>query len=135
MSFLKKEKDNYFPQYFWVIQKWNLPNKIKYFSWLVIHHLILAWHNLQRRGFHGQGICIMCRKGEEDSNHLFLHCPYTKAIWDSVLDYFNIAPMGHFKWLFSCISSWIKVHCFIALLLYILWTIWLRLNAIFFIRK
>ena len=77
-----------------IFTNWNVPNKIKCFGWLANH--ILTWQNLQTRGFQGLGICIMCRKGKHEINHMFMECLYAKAIWEVVMGYYNIVKKGSF---------------------------------------
>jgi hypothetical protein len=60
---------------------WNVPLKIKLFTWLVVENKILSWENLQRRGFSGPGICTLCKLNEETTQHLFLDCAFMVEVW------------------------------------------------------
>jgi len=66
-------------QYIFPMSLWKtvVPNKIIHFSWLVFHNKILTWENLQKRNWSGPSICLLCKKGEDSSNHIFLTCSYT----------------------------------------------------------
>ena len=52
---------------------WNraLPRKIGCFTWLVFRNKIPTWDNLQKRGWTGPGICVLCNLDEEAISHLF----------------------------------------------------------------
>jgi len=43
---------------FW---KWNIPQKIKLFTWLEATNKILTWDNLKNRGWEGPNMCHLCR--------------------------------------------------------------------------
>lgn len=62
----------------WLAQmwQWEVPLKIKCFTWLVVHNHILTWDNLLKRGFMGPSCCCLCKSNSEDESHLFLHYPF-----------------------------------------------------------
>jgi hypothetical protein len=61
--------------------KWNVPLKIKLFTWLLAENKILSWEILQRRGFSGPGICLLCKLNVETTQHLFLDCDFAVEVW------------------------------------------------------
>lgn len=63
---------------------WHMPTKLKCFFWLVIFNRTLTWDNLRRRGWTGPGICVLCRKVDEDLQHLFFHCCFALKIWRTI---------------------------------------------------
>jgi ribonuclease HI/exonuclease III len=66
-------------QKIWSTKHWP---KITLFLWLISHSSVLTWDNLQKRGFLGPSLCILCGKNEETLNHLLNSCPFTSQIWD-----------------------------------------------------
>jgi hypothetical protein len=61
--------------------KWDCPLKIKLFIWLLEANKVLSWKNLQKRGWQGPGICIMCKNHSESTKHIFLTCPFSRSVW------------------------------------------------------
>lgn len=66
------------------IWRWNLPNKLKCFWWLLAHDHILTWNNLQKHRFIGPRICPLCMEGHID--HFFINFSYGRMIWDGVIE-------------------------------------------------
>ena len=62
------------------IWKIRIPLKIKIFLWFLQRSVILTKDNLAKKSWKGNQKCISCN-GNENINHLFLHCPLTKMIW------------------------------------------------------
>ena len=58
----------------------RIPLKIACFTWLMARGRILTWDQLQKKGFQGPGICILCKRNLEDISHLFLYCPISVRI-------------------------------------------------------
>ena len=75
---------------------WNkaLPNKISCFIWLSLRNRILTWENLQKRGFHGPGICALCCSDEETVEHLFINCSVWRTVADHVCDLLNLTAFS-----------------------------------------
>jgi zinc-binding in reverse transcriptase len=70
--------------------KLNIPSKIRYFVWLLLRDRILTNKNLQVRNWPHWSSCVLCGATTiEDSNHLFLTCPYAHCIWG------NLLPRSH----------------------------------------
>ena len=67
----------------------NLPSKISCFIWLTLRDKILTWVNLQKKGIHGPGICILCGTNEESVAHLFIFCSVWKTVAVHVCDLLN----------------------------------------------
>jgi hypothetical protein len=66
------------------IWKWKLQLKIKIFLWLAADNRILTWEVLNKKGWEGPGICILCKHNTEDINHLFVHCSFSKTVWSRI---------------------------------------------------
>jgi hypothetical protein len=69
------------------IWKWKLQLKIKLFYGWRLQIGLLTWDILQKKGWEGPGICILCKLGTEDNNHLFLHCIFTQTVWSRISFY------------------------------------------------
>ncbi|XP_059076545.1 uncharacterized protein LOC131875863 [Cryptomeria japonica] len=62
---------------------WNnacLP-KAGAFSWLAGNNCILTGDRLKRMGFAGPFRCVLCKKEEEDVDHLLLGCEFVQEAW------------------------------------------------------
>lgn len=68
----------------------HIPLKILCFWWLVLDNAILTWDNLIKREHFGPGICVLCSDGNEDINHIFVHCKYTRYIWSRLEEHYNL---------------------------------------------
>jgi hypothetical protein len=63
---------------------WNLeiPSKIKFFGWRVLHAMIPCRGVLANRHIGNQGGCPLCLSSCEDIKHLLFSCTRAKDIWD-----------------------------------------------------
>ena len=90
--------------YFTTIWKSHIPLKIKVFLWLLKQDRILTKTNLVRRGWHGNTNCLFCGD-EESTTHLFITCPFSKAIWSWIATHngfnFNCVTLEDL-WLIDC---------------------------------
>jgi hypothetical protein len=68
-----------------VVWKWDIQLKIKLFIWLAAENKILTWDNLQQRGWEGPSRCQLCKQDTENINHLFIHCSFTKSVWERLV--------------------------------------------------
>lgn len=59
----------------------NIPRKIAFFSWKLIHRSIHIKSTLKKRGINIQDMCPLCNSGQEDENHLFLTRLVVKRVW------------------------------------------------------
>ncbi|CAN1772223.1 hypothetical protein LINPERHAP1_LOCUS12131 [Linum perenne] len=91
--------------------------------------------NLQKRGFIGPNICVMCRADLESVSHLFLSCPFACYIWVALSS--KLAIWGPFSMdIQEFIRSWQagnysrRTRVFAEMLMHaIFWVIWLERNA------
>lgn len=100
--------------------------KINIFYWLALKNKILTQYNLIKRGHVMPNRCPLCKNHLESGNHLFIHCVYSREVWDfltqdfeiywcrsnNLLDFFS-----QWKSLFSSsilqeLSTWILPHFF-----------------------
>ena len=90
------------------IWKWDIQLKIKLFIWLAAKNKILTWDNLQQRGWEGPSRCHLCKKDSKNITHLFIHCPFTKSVWESFVScqHFKICWEGNI--LSDCFNNWVE---------------------------
>ena len=55
--------------------------KVDLFCWNVVHRSILTTENLRKRGLEGPSRCSLCKKDEENIDHLLLSCTFSKEVW------------------------------------------------------
>lgn len=111
-----------------------LTPKINIFFWLLLQNKILTIDNLAKRGHFILNRCILCRIQMEMVNHLFIHFPYSREVWNSLSKNFGMqwyAP-GNISDFFSqwgilfkdtniqSISNWALPHFY--------WGIWKERN-------
>ncbi|CAN1766060.1 hypothetical protein LINPERHAP1_LOCUS9816 [Linum perenne] len=58
-----------------------VPTKITSFVWQVFYKSISTFENLQKRGFIGPSVCVLCRADLESVSHLLLSCSFSSWIW------------------------------------------------------
>jgi len=61
--------------------------------WMAVQQKLTTQDRLHRFGIHGPNRCSLCLRNNEDHNHLFFECAYTKAIWWDVCDRCDIPRM------------------------------------------
>lgn len=68
----------------------NVQIKLIIFMWLVWRNKNLTWKNLQKRGWHGPGLCVLSGENEEDNCHLFYSCSFAKETLSILCDKLHI---------------------------------------------
>jgi hypothetical protein len=71
----------------------SAPSKVIAFSWQLLLDRIPTRKNLDFRGCLSQGMpweCLRCVGKEENSTHLFLHCPSAMLVWGEVFKWLGI---------------------------------------------
>ena len=63
--------------------------------------------NLRKRGMVMVNRCCLCKTAEESVDHLLIHCPVAKEMWDNVLSLFGVS------WVMPChvrglIDCWLR---------------------------
>ena len=70
------------PHYVWkLIWKVKLPMKILSFIWKLLLDNIPLFAILNKRGITTLTRCLLCDDNDETINHLFLTCPFARAVW------------------------------------------------------
>ncbi|CAN1761174.1 Putative ribonuclease H protein At1g65750 [Linum perenne] len=67
------------------IWRWEGPNKIRHFMWLLRHDKLMTNVERGRRRLTDNLACQHCRGGEEDLNHVFRECCFASQTWNRVL--------------------------------------------------
>lgn len=60
-----------------------------FFLWMLAHGRIKTKAWLQQRRIVVDQVCALCSRGNEDIQHLFFNCQYSKAVWTEVLQTFD----------------------------------------------
>lgn len=55
--------------------------KIITFIYKLLHESLPVLTNLNKRGIQTSNRCLMCEEDEETMSHLFLKCPFARAVW------------------------------------------------------
>ena len=110
--------------------------KIKVFLWQLCHNSLPSRGTLLRRGIHLDPTCPACLNDIEDTDHIFLHCPKARQVWD-------LAAVH--QWLplftFSSLTMSIRDHLHelacqksphLSRVVLLLWSIWKSRNALIF---
>ena len=124
---------SYFP---WrSVWKAKVPSRVAFFLWTAALGKILTTDNLQKRRVTILDWCCMCKADGESVNHLLLHCPVARDLWNMIFSLFGISwvmPRG----VVDLISCWngckgrqeagkiwkVIPHC-------IMWCLWCERNA------
>ena len=65
-----------------IIRKSSAPSKVSFYAWEVSEGKILMYDNLQKRGKISVNRCLMCKSELKTRDHLLLHCPFARNVWD-----------------------------------------------------
>lgn len=64
--------------HFW---KFKLPRRILMFVWKFINRAIPTVDTLRRHHLNVNIDCVFCHPAEETMEHIFMYCPFVRAIW------------------------------------------------------
>ena len=66
---------------------WNpiVPPKLGFFAWEVSWGKVLTLDQLKKRGITLANRCFLCEEEEETIDHMLIHCPTTRMLWDLFL--------------------------------------------------
>ena len=86
-----------------MIWKLKMPLKIKIFMWYLFKRVVLTKDNIARRNWNGSLRCF-CMKNE-NIQHLFMDCHYTKFIWRAMQYSFGLCPPSIYH-IFLMVGFW-----------------------------
>ena len=72
------------------IWKSKAPPRVSFFIWVAALGKILTAENLQRRHIILVSWCCLCKMDGESVDHLLLHCPFSREIWDMFFALFGV---------------------------------------------
>jgi hypothetical protein len=88
-TLLQSGEHSYFP---WrSVWKVKVPPRVAFFLWTAALDRILMVDTLKKRGFTLGNWCCLCKMNEETTNHLLIHCEYTSALWQLILNLFGVS--------------------------------------------
>ena len=78
---------------------WNpiVPPKIGFFAWETSWGKVLTLDQLKRRGVTLANRCFLCEEEEESIEHLLIHCPRAKMLWELFLAIVGSSPVRSAK--------------------------------------
>jgi hypothetical protein len=119
------------------IWKVKVPKKKK-IMWLVLQDKVLTWKDLQKRNIDRPSFCVLCRRAEETSYHLFLECVFVKHVrWD-VRKWLGEVSLWNKEDVGLCLQGWFtkpKLNIYRVIPFLVLWGIWLSRNNRLFAKK
>uniref|UniRef100_A0A803MP87 Reverse transcriptase zinc-binding domain-containing protein n=1 Tax=Chenopodium quinoa TaxID=63459 RepID=A0A803MP87_CHEQI len=71
-----------------VWEKWAAP-KHKFIGWIAWHNRLMTRDRLLRFGAPTEASCLLCGDVQEDHEHLFFKCKYSKMIWKEVSNWLD----------------------------------------------
>ena len=72
----------------------NIPQKLKCFTWLACNRKINTWDNLYKRGWFGPHRCSLCKIDVEIVNHIFVRCSFVQEVIHGLGSLFDV----HLLW-------------------------------------
>jgi hypothetical protein len=119
----------------WLNKLWRLqlPLKLKLFSWLVGNNKLLTWEVLQRRGWVGPSLCLLCKAAPENLFHLLMHCPFSKEVWHRITVHYNLLSSWSGSTIMDSFPCWLtRSSSPPCLVIHFCWQIWLERNRVLF---
>ncbi|XP_042477785.1 uncharacterized protein LOC122059169 [Macadamia integrifolia] len=73
----------------------NLPPRIATFGWRLAHERLPTDELIRKKGIFLVSRCSLCEQYEESMEHIFLHCPFSRDIWEKFTSCFAIRWSEH----------------------------------------
>ncbi|RVX20185.1 Transposon TX1 uncharacterized 149 kDa protein [Vitis vinifera] len=67
-----------------------VPTKVGFFAWEASWGKVLTQDQLKRRGWILANRCFLCCDDEETINHILIHCPKARVLWNLVFSLFGV---------------------------------------------
>jgi len=105
--------------------------------WSILRNKVRTRANLMRRSFARSFWCDLCKSDNEDTDHHFLHCPFSQELWNSFLR--SISSVSKWRgpnlteaWNSWCTSNSVRPK---NIPLLISWAIWIARNLAIFHQR
>ena len=72
------------------VWKPKVPPRVAFFLWVTVLGKILTAENLRKRNIIIVSWCCMCKTNGESIDHLFIHCPVARELWNAVFCTFGV---------------------------------------------
>jgi hypothetical protein len=116
--------------------KARVPNKYRFFLWLVLHGRSWTSERAWRHGLRNDARCVLCDQGTEMLDHLLITCPCPREVWFKALrrcgwQGLTPTPVDSFtdRWLRSCKRIPKRWEAFDSFTILCAWCLWLERNA------
>lgn len=116
----------------------NAPLRCRFFAWLALRNRVWTSDRLAKRGLPHQNACPLCDQGDEDINHLLLHCVFTREIWTKLGQAMGITGMTPTvgedlkAWCTRAIPQGKHGKSYRAIHLLTMWVLWKHRNSVVF---
>ena len=114
--------------------KTKVPPRVAFFTWTAVLGKLPTIDNLRKRGMVLVNRCCMCKAATESDDHLFLHCPLAKDLWDTALSLFGVSRVmpRQVRGMFDCWTRGLIRHQYSliwkALPHRLMWCLWQERN-------
>ena len=118
-----------------------VPTKVGFFAWEASWGKVLTQDQLKRRGWILANRCFLCCDDEETINHILIHCPKARVLWNLVFSLFGVnwvLPLTVRDTLLGWSASFVdkkRGKTWRAAPLCLFWTIWKERNRIVFYNE
>ncbi|XP_060210813.1 uncharacterized protein LOC132637793 [Lycium barbarum] len=76
----------------------NARPKAKFIMWLHFHGRLLTADRLLKWGIQADPKCVLCLTHDENQEHMFVQCPYTRNLWGNLLVWLQRPQMNAPTW-------------------------------------
>ncbi|XP_060211885.1 uncharacterized protein LOC132639460 [Lycium barbarum] len=76
----------------------NARPKAKFIMWLHFHRRLLTADRLHKWGIQAEPKCVLCLMHDENQQHIFVQCPYTRNLWGKLLVWLQRPQMNASTW-------------------------------------
>ncbi|KAF7835780.1 ribonuclease H [Senna tora] len=94
---------DFFPwKFLWSL---SIPSRVKNFVWRILNDALPNLTNLKRHHMPVEEICYLCQQESESLDHIFITCPFARAIWFGSSLALHIEDFYSLN-LIQCLSHW-----------------------------